>query len=428
MVALVAETQLDAVMEGISVTQTKADNQLADVGKVAAAEWGSYIEPLLPLGEKLVGRMQDPDDPHLRREMYRLLMSGVSMGYFGLFHGGDPRYPDYWPNLNMAYNWGNPNPDDCYYGLSLEGKGVYLISGFRGTVRIIDFQIGGGEFYPRGGPPGPAYAHYDVDSLKIAENGWFEVVLSATRPEGHEGNWWELHPDATYALVRQRSYDWLNEIDGRLAIERIDLPAMRPRTSEEQLEIDLHQIPVWAENWTTFMIDMVDRYREMGLVNNFALFDYGDEGGLLGAKQQYVGGIFELEEGEALIYETDVPDQARFWNITVNDPNWSAIDYVNRQSHFNGHTATIDTDGRFRAVISPVDPGVPNWLDTGGYLDGVVFGRWMECSSFPEPEARKVRLDEVRKFLPADTATVSKQERDAAVRLRRRSHQMRKRW
>lgn len=410
------------------MTHTASTATETDWRSVAAEEWRAYIEPLMPLGEELVAQMSNPQDPQLRREMYKLLLSGVSMGYFGLFPGGSAKHPDFWPNLNMAYNWGNPNPDDCYYGATLEGDGVYKLSGYRGTVRIIDFQIGGGAFYARGGEPGPAYANYDVDSLNIADDGWFEVILSGERPAGYEGDWWHLDPNSTYMLVRNRSYDWL-DIDGRLAIERIDQPAIRPLMTVDELEVNLRQIPVWAETWTRFVCDMVTRYRSQGLVDKFALFDYGDEGGFLGSSQKYVGGIFLLEPGEAMIYETDVPDEVRYWNITVNDPNWSAIDYITRQSSLNGHTARIDSDGKFRAVLCGTDPGVPNWLDTAGYTEGVIFGRWKECSTFPDdPKVNKVSVDEVRDHLPADTPVVSPEERDAALKLRIRSAQMRKRW
>jgi hypothetical protein len=106
----------------------------------------------------------------------------------------------------------------------------------------------------------------------------------------------------------------------------------------------------------------------------------------------------------------------------------NTIDYSNRQSSINGYTARLDKDGKFRAVITATDPGVPNWLDTAGYTQGTLFGRWKECSSFPTPQLRRVKVADVRKYLPAETPTVSAEERDKAIRLRRLGAQMRKRW
>src|SRR3972149_5182952 len=121
----------------------------------------------------------------------------------------------------------------------------------------------------------------------------------------------------------------------------------------------------------------------------------------------YIDGLFELNPDEALIYETEVPKQCRYWNIEIIDMLFSVIDYMNRQTSLNGYTARVDKDGKFRAVISATDPGVPNWLDTAGYAKGAMFGRWTECSSYPVPTIKKVKVAEVRQYLPADTPVVT---------------------
>ncbi len=99
-----------------------------------------------------------------------------------------------------------------------------------------------------------------------------------------------------------------------------------------------------------------------------------------------------------------------------------------RQSSLNGHQARVDSDGRFRAVISLEDPGVHNWLDPGGTLRGLLIGRWLGCSSNPVPTLKRVPLKEVRKHLPADTPVVAAEERAAQLRARRIGGQLRRRW
>jgi hypothetical protein len=81
-----------------------------------------------------------------------------------------------------------------------------------------------------------------------------------------------------------------------------------------------------------------------------------------------------------------------------------------------------------RIVISARDPGIPNWLDTAGYAQGLVQGRWAECDSPPVPSVRKLALAELRKFLPADTPTVSHEERERIIRERRAAMQQRPLW
>ena len=84
--------------------------------------------------------------------------------------------------------------DDMYYMAPIEDSGVYRIAGFRGTVHEVIFQIGGGSFVTRGEGKnmGTTYANYDIDDLHIGEDGAFEVILSANRPEGYKGDWWKL--------------------------------------------------------------------------------------------------------------------------------------------------------------------------------------------------------------------------------------------
>jgi hypothetical protein len=45
-------------------------------------------------------------------------------------------------------------------------------------------------------------------------------------------------------------------------------------------------------------------------------------------------------------------------------------------------------------VVSPTDPGpgVANWLDTGGRLEGYMIVRWVLADGPPHPSARVVKL------------------------------------
>ena len=390
-------------------------------------EWQTYVEPFMSIGERVAPIITDPADPRQRLEMYKQVFMTTSMAYLAMF-GGDPDHPDFWPVFNNSYGLGSANPDDAYYMAPIDGKGVYKISGYRGTVRLIDFQIGSGQFYPRGlGGMMPTLNNYDADSLHVKKDGAFEVVLSAERPKGYKGDWWKLDPRSTYVFVRQIAYDWLKEVDGRFGIERLDSPAIRPRATAQKLDEDLRQIAVAAETWVKVPTGRLKSYTPDGLINKVVVRDLSAQGGFT-QKQFYVEGLVDIRDDEALIYETDVPKHCRYWNITTDDSLWNVVDYVNRQSSINGFTAKIDKDGKFRAVVSATDPGVPNWLDTAGYKEGSLFGRWLQCDSQPTPTVTRVKLADVRKYLPADTPVVTAEARDAALRLRRKGAQMRRRW
>jgi hypothetical protein len=384
---------------------------------------------LAPLGERAAKLSPGPHDEQWRKELYKFLYSQIAVAYVGRLHG-DPKYPDFSSMYNEIFNQGFPNPDDTYYQTPIDDDGVYKISGFRGSVRLIYFEVGSGMAVPYGtGTLGPSKAVYSIDTLHIGKDGAFEVVLSPTRPAGYQGDWWKLDPAGTSIVVRQRHYDWQNEVDARMAIERLDQPAAKPRPSAREIDANLRKISEWVDTFAKMSLDgpwMVNRLRADGLVNKVKPRDHSNASGL--GIQQYVEGIFEIKADEALIIETEIPTGCSYWNFQLADEFWSSIDWVHHQSSLNGFTARLDADGKFRAVVSAQDPGVPNWLDTVGRTTGEIYGRWTKCDSNPTPTVTKVKVADVRKYLPADTPVVSAEARDAAIRLRAKAVQMRKRW
>jgi len=393
-----------------------------------SAEWRRYIEQLAPLGERAAALAPGSHDAQWRHELYEFLFSQIAVAYVGRMHN-DPKYPDLAPMYNQIFNQGFPNPDDSYYLTPIEDDGVYKISGYRGTVRLIYFEVGSGTTVPYGtGTLGPSKGVWDVDTLRQGEGGSVEVILSPARPEGYDGDWWKLEPGSTYFIVRQRSYDWLGEVDGRFAIERLDLPAARPRPTAPQLDTNLSNIAVWAETFAKLSLDgpWVKHMRSAGLVNTVKAKDYSAASGL--GNQRYVEGLFDLEADEALIIETEIPQDCSYWNFQLVDDFWRSLEWVHRQSSLNGFSARLDGDGKFRAVISSQDPGIPNWLDTVGRKTGMIYGRWTNSTSDIAPTVKKVKVTEVREHLPRDTPAVTAQERDASIRLRRKGAQLRRRW
>lgn len=391
--------------------------------------WKGLMEELAPIGDTQADKFAG-SDPQARQDYYRYLHELVSQAYFALQYQ-DPRYPDFWPMFNQVYTYGFANPDDSYYQAAIEDSGVYRISGIRGTTRIVDFEIGSGLFVPygKGARPGPTLKHYDLDhDVKRKKDGKFEVVLSAERPKDWKGDWWKLDKGATFIWVRQRSYDWKSEVDGRFAIERLDVPAAKPRRSAEELAAGLRQLPKWTAAWAEFLPGMMVNklLRAKGLINKVEPLDLSGSGGV--ANQRYVNGIFELEPDEALILETEIPRPCRYWSWQLADLYTDTLDWMNRHSQVNGFSAKLDKDGKFRAVISAKDPGVPNWLDVVDHKSGMIVGRWKECVSYPTPTVTKVKVDEVRNYLPKDTPVVTAAQRDADIRARRQAAQMRRRW
>jgi Protein of unknown function (DUF1214) len=419
----ILKTAINAIIVGIMCSIFTVRAQEAG----SEGSWESYVAGLPALQEKFVPMLRDPNDPLLRQELYKFMYSNLSWGYFTRMYQ-DASYPDFWPMFNQVYPIGFANPDDSYYQAVIDDQGAYRVSGNRGTTYIFDFQIGSGPLSSWGtGQLGPTKRNFEIDrDVTIQPDGTFDFILSPKRPEGYEGDWLPLDPGATFIWVRQISYDWENERDGLITIERLDVPARKPRESAERMVDRMQLLSDFVDNWTTHMLQWEEFVGQPLPTNDVVVLDFSKGGGI--KTQRYIQGKFEIRDGEALILETELPEECRYWMFHLVDEFMSSFNWLHNQTTINGHYAKVDSDGKFRAVISNTDPGVANWLDPSGYEHGYVVGRWKECSSFPKPTVRKVKVSEVLKHLPADTATVTPAEREVSLRKMRRAAQMRRRW
>ena len=110
----------------------------------------------------------------------------------------------------------------------------------------------------------------------------------------------------------------------------------------------------------------------------------------------YSSGTFDLGPDDALIMEGTFPP-SRFTNVVLWNVHMQTIDYRTRRTSLNQAQVVPEPDGGYRIVISAQDPGVPNWLDTGGHRRGTIFWRFLLPDEQPEtPRCRVVKIAELR--------------------------------
>lgn len=385
-------------------------------------EWSDYIATLAAT-DGLLDQLSDSADPLLRQEAYRLFFLGLAGGYLSTF--ADPGLPDFVPAVNTHLNASSANSDFVYLQATVDGTGQYRLSGERGEglFVLLDMAAGGLGVMD---DLGPSLGSIDFDTLTLGPDGAFDLLLSTERPSGWSGDWRPLDPRARTLVLRQASYHWGEGRDGRFAIERVGQPLAPKRLEAGDISRRLERLAAYPQRYAGMWLKHMARQRADGLVNRFEHDDWAGRGGVPG--QHYYQGQFHLEPGHVLLLETDLPERVRYWNVQLADPLWNSIDWLNRQGSLNGGQARLDADGRFRAVIALDDPGVPNWLDPGGWSDGSIMLRWTEASSGPEPALTPVPLNELRAHLPAGTPSISSDERQIALRARRRGVQLRLRW
>ena len=336
--------------------------------------------------------------------------------------GGDPDYPQFLPTIGQVLNVGQPNADTIYRAARIAPDGVYRLTGTRGSLN----QAVIGQVVPRNAETGTGRAHLDINALPVDAEGRFEVLISATRPEGHNGAWWELRPAANRLLLRLVAQDWANEVSPTLALERIDRPLARGRVPAAVLEQRLRAMPVAMGFLGPMFVERVEQTRAEGFVHRFKVPDFSNIGGLEG--QFYYETVYDLADDEALLIETEVPDVCPYRSLILTNGLYETTDWINNHASLNGAQAPLDRDGRWRVVVSARDPGVANWLDTSGYPSGMIQGRWTHCSANPVPEITLVKLADLPAHLPADVARITPQQRDDITRQRRRAALQRPYW
>lgn len=129
-------------------------------------------------------------------------------------------------------------------------------------------------------------------------------------------------------------------------------------------------------------------------------------------------GYFKLAHDEALLVTVDLAG-ADYLGALLCDPWQISIDPQFSNTSLNNAQAEHNADGTVTYVISGDDPGVKNWLDTGGLSEGYLTFRWIGIPvTVPNAQAEAavksievVKFADLPKLLPASATRVSPSER-----------------
>jgi hypothetical protein len=392
------------------------------------AGWDEFVDCVRSLPRRMLAKLPEAQrsNAQVQQEVGRLALEAITSSALDAL-SNDPDHPEWLPQIGQLLNVGQPNADTVYRVARVSPDGVYRLRGRRGGLRMFNVsQSPPSPGEPGFKPEGGARTAHDFNVLKVDEKDRFDVILSRQCPADHKGDWWKLEPTTTKLLLRMVSADWRGEEDPTISIERLDVPVVRPRPSAATREARLRHLPRAIDFIALLFVDHVEVLRRNGFVNKLKVFDIAQMGGLTG--QFYYEGAYDLKDEEALIVESKVPGRCHYRSLILTNGIYETTDWINNHSSLNDAQSKPDADGILRIVVSAKDPGVPNWLDTAGYAQGLIQGRWFDCDSQPIPSIRKVALAELRKYLPAETPAVSPQERERLIRERRAAYQERPLW
>jgi hypothetical protein len=296
--------------------------------------------------------------------------------------------------------------------------------------------------------------------MPLISDGFFEILLAPQRPEDYKGNFIPTlkivnrpHPTdpamlleryANYISGRQLFNDWEREDAIHFEITQVGAQGSHrepytPAVAEQEIrrfgKLVRNQIHYWNAFWTIPMGVYGERPGTLpGLAFKRNTFNQinaasGATGGGM-STNLYAGGIFELEPDEALIIENRIKLQPHYIGCQLGNLWGESLEYADRIGSLNGHQTQVDSDGVIRLVVAHRDPGVSNWLDTGGHREGFMAPRWA-YSVTPSPDqwpsitARKVPFDEIRRHLPESTPVITAEQRRNQIAIRQRHVQRR---
>ncbi len=376
----------------------------------SGAAWRSLLASLEEAGTFLHSDRLPPG-PEGDLSGYRHLLVLLALGVDEALRSSDPYEPAIKPgNVDNVLKWGMDCPDALYTGSPIRPDAEYRVAGTRGSARFLHLQVMAGM-----ANAGDVVA----EDLHTASDGTFELFLSRDR---RGENWLPLTDGASTLVVRQFFYDWENEVPASLEIEcltpRPERAADRDDPSPEtRLARQIAALGEFVRDSVGFWWDIEEAGRAQGTTAFRPPVVRTDIGGA--TDNVTVWGSWDLGEDEAMIVEF-TPPPALYWSISFGNQWWETIDYAAHQSSLNGHQARLHHDGRFVGVVSHRDPGIANWLSTGGNRRGAAIVRWVRAESAPVPTTTVVPFDRIGDALPAGVPTVSPDERAAALAARRR--------
>jgi hypothetical protein len=332
----------------------------------------------------------------------------------------DSQHPRFVRNFMPAHSWaghevpgartGGDNPDNTYRLAGIEHGTSYRVTG-RAVERVpanISFTLTANY--------GTSQTVQTIEQheLALAADGSFAITIDG-EPANGRPNHLTTRPGTRFLFVRDSMMDWTHETPLDLNIERlgepkadpIDRDTMATRAVEHALG-DLY-LYFWFQNvWSGLAPNTIttpDAFR-------------GSGGGLV--TQGICNGSFLLGPDDAAILDYD-PAEAGYAAVQLTEWLYRSLDYQRIQSSLTAAQSVIDSDGRIRLVIARRDPGVANWLDTGGAERVFTIMRWQKMRPEGRPISAQLKLttiDRLRGELPGETAWSGPDERAAQLAAR----------
>lgn len=263
-------------------------------------------------------------------------------------------------------------------------------------------------------------ATLEQDDIQLDADGCSFTVTVDDQPANGRPNHLTTAPGVKLMFVRDSFNDWEKETANALFIRRLDPPAAKPKSEAEMAalaaEIMVDDVPLYY--WFTRLCSGKEPNLLPTPMASASL------GGLV--TQTGLQGLFKLADDEAIVI-TYGTGGAKYSGPCMQDWWFRTVEYWERQTSLTLGHSLPNADGTYTVVVSHVDPGVHNWVDTGGLHELLVVQRWQGLpktpgGSGPTMQTRHVKISELPGVLPAETVRVTPAERQQQLARRRAAY------
>jgi hypothetical protein len=357
------------------------------------------------------------------------MMDDYTFNYALKAANGDPTRPrvmrSYVPAANWfgrdvpGSRWGGDNPDNAYRLIPIAPAGRYEVHGRRmpGGIANVTYALVGNS------ATSVTLSLLEDRDLKLEADGSFVITVD-DRPADGLINHIQNKTGALFLFIRDASGDWQTETPNALRVKRLDT-GPGPEISEKDM----------AELAAKYMVaDVYLLYWFTRLNYNMPINTMREPrgSGPVGGLRSQMGsqGTIRLADDEAMIINS-TSGGAAYRGLVLHDIWYRAIEYWKRQSSLNTAQMVPDADGSYTFVVAHTDPGVANWLDTGGLGEVFALHRWQglppEGSGQRTPTIRSevIELKDLESRLPPGVKRIGTAERKASLERRLAAYQRR---
>ncbi|MCZ6829720.1 MAG: hypothetical protein O7F73_09055 [Gammaproteobacteria bacterium] len=416
-----------------------------------------------------------PADQRTLAEGYRYVIGFILNGIERAL--SDPLHPRFRRSIQPMNRSTIDNSDAVYLGAEIDGNHSYWLRG-----RALDSRHWRGEAAVNG-PRAPRYVIFELASgyagdsgklsemvpgsrintstldchaLQVADDGSFEILIAPEKPADYPGNFMLSRRESRgnihvgrFLSCRELFYDWANEdlLDLeilRIGCEQEPRPPLDPAGAIAMMDhigdVARNQVHFWNA-FNTITLETYGKVRggltegdarskpfmptnDMNPPNALGIATGGGQ-----STNIYAGGVYLLNDDEALVIESRLQLEPSFMGFHLSNLWGESLDFESYQSNLNAEQMESEEPGVYRWVVCHKDPGVPNWVDTTGLPHGYLTIRWTYPEQpprelWPSLNVQKVAWDKVADHFP-NARVVSVEERQAAILMRHRHVQRR---